>query len=86
VVEQKPVEEDFVGILQGAQINVPLQVVVFSLIGLVSADDLLLKALDVRRQKSVQAKLASLLLRERRAFVQPWAFEEIHAARGFRQT
>ena len=58
----------------------------YQLVGLVRADGLLIQALDVRRQQAVQAKLAALLLRERRAFVQPWAFEEIHPARAFLQT
>jgi hypothetical protein len=47
---------------------------------------LLLKALDMRWEKSVQAKLASLLLRERRAFVQPLPVEKIHPAREIRRT
>jgi hypothetical protein len=53
VIEQEPVEEDFVRILERAQINVPLQVIVLSFVSLVSTDELLLKALDVRRKKSV---------------------------------
>jgi hypothetical protein len=57
---------------------VSLQVVVLSFVGLVNADDLLLKALDVRWEKSVQAELASLLFRERCAFVHPLAVQEIH--------
>jgi hypothetical protein len=47
---------------------------------------LLFQALDSGRQKSVQAKVASLLLRERRAFVQPLVKDEIHPARQIRQT
>jgi hypothetical protein len=64
---------------------VSLQVIVLSLVGLVSADDLLLKALDLRWEKSVQAQLASLLFRERCAFVQPLAVEEIHPAGDIRK-
>jgi hypothetical protein len=69
VVEEKPVEQDFVAVLQGAQIDVPLEVVVLSLVGLISADYLSIEALDVRRKQSVQAEHASLFLRERRTFV-----------------
>ena len=78
MVEEKPVEEDFVGILQRAQIDMPLQVIVLSLVRLVRAHHLLIEGLDLRRQQSVQAKLASLLFGERRAFVQQRAVEEIH--------
>jgi hypothetical protein len=81
VVGLKPVEEDFVGILQSAQIDVSLQVVVLSLAGLVRAYYLLLKALDMRRQQPVQAKHAPFVRCERGAFVQPLAVQEIHAAR-----
>ena len=81
VVEEKPVEEDFVGILQSAQIDVSLQVVVFSLVGLIRTHHLLIKALDMWRQKSVQSKLAPFVLRERCAFVEPLAVQEIHAMR-----
>jgi hypothetical protein len=80
VVEQQPIEEHFVRILQSAQIDVSLQVVVLSLVGAVSTDDLLINALDVGRQKAVQAELASLLHRKGRAFVQTLAVEEIHPA------
>jgi hypothetical protein len=47
---------------------------------------LLIKPLDLRWEKPVQAKLASFVFRERRAFVQPWAVEEIHPARNIRPT
>jgi hypothetical protein len=62
----------------------PLQVVVFSLVGCVGADRLLLKIFHARRKKPMQAKLASFLFRERGSFVQPLVVEEIHPARGVR--
>src|SRR5208283_831690 len=80
VVEQKPVEKDFVSVLQRAQVDMPLQVVVLSLVSLVGADYLLLDALDMRRQKSVQTESSAFLLRECRAFVQLVAIEKIHSA------
>ena len=86
VVEKKPVKEDLVGVLQGAQVDVPLQVVVFSLVSLISAHDLLVQRLDLRRQKPVQAKLGALRVAERRTFVQQRAIEEIHPARGIGDT
>jgi hypothetical protein len=82
VVAQKPVKEDLVGILQSAQVDVSLQVVVLSLVGLVGADHLLLQSLDVRGQKPVQAKLASFVLCERCTSIQPLAVQEIHPAKG----
>jgi len=86
VVEEQPVEEDFVGILKSAQKDVSLQIVVLSLVSLVSANYLLIKALDVGRKETVQAQLASLLFSERCAFVQPLAVEEIHPAEDIRKT
>src|SRR5215813_4650021 len=56
--------EDFVSILQRAQINVALQVVAFAPVGLVRAHHLFSKALDLRRQQPVQAKRAPFVLRE----------------------
>ncbi len=79
VVEEEPVEEDFVGVLQGAQVDVPLEVVVFPTVGLVGADHLLIQALDLRRQQPVQAEPAPLALRECRALVQGRVVEEIDA-------
>ena len=86
VVEKKSVEEDLVRVLQSAQVDMPLQVVVFSLVSLIGADDLLVKGLDMRRKKPVQAKFCALLFRESCAFVQTLPIEEIHAARNIRPT
>ena len=84
VVEKKPVKEDLVCVLQSPQVDMPLQVVVFPLVGLISAHDLLIKRLDLRRKKTVQAKLGALRVAERRTFVQQRAIEEIHPARTVR--
>jgi hypothetical protein len=86
VSEEKFVEQDFVCILKTAQIDMPLQVVIFSLVSLISTDDLLLKALYLRRKKSVQAKSCSLSLRESCTFVQQRIVEEIHPTRNIRPT
>ena len=48
----------------------PLQVIVFSLEGLVSTDDLLIKGFYMWRKKPLQAKFCALLLGECGAFVQ----------------
>ena len=79
MVEEEPVEEDLVGVLQRAQVDVPLQVVVFAPVGLVGSHRLLVQALDLRRQQAVQAELVPLVLRERSAFVPDRAVEEIDA-------
>ena len=50
VIEEQPVEEDFVGVLESAQIDVALQVVGLPLIRFVRAKRLFLERLDVRRQ------------------------------------
>ena len=62
VVEQQPVEEHLVGVLQVAQVDVPLEVVVLPPVGLVGADHLLVQRLDLRRQQAVQAEAPALLL------------------------
>jgi hypothetical protein len=59
----------------------PLQLVVFTLEGLVSTDGLLIKGFYVWRQKPLQAKFCALLLGECGAFVQGRSVEEIHATR-----
>src|SRR5277367_5992920 len=81
VVEQKPVEEHFVGVLQGAQVDVSLKVVVFSFVGLVGADHLFLKAFYVWRQKSMQSERVSFFFRERRSLVQHLAAKQVHSTR-----
>jgi hypothetical protein len=50
MVEWRPVEEDFISILQRAQIKMLLQAIVFSLVGPIGPRQLLLNALDVQRQ------------------------------------
>jgi len=56
-----------------------LEVVVLSLVGLVCARCLVVETLDLRRQKSVQAEGGAFLIRERGAFVQTLAVQELHA-------
>ena len=43
MAEEKSVKEHLVGVLQSTQIDVPLQVVLFSLVSFISANDLLLQ-------------------------------------------
>jgi hypothetical protein len=69
VLEKKSIEEDLVVILQSAQIYVPFQIVLLSRVGLMRSRDLLLQGFNTRRKQSVQPKLSSLYIAERRAFV-----------------
>jgi hypothetical protein len=48
--EKKSIEEDLVIVLQSAQINVTLQIIVFSRVGLICSRNLLLQCFDVRRK------------------------------------
>ena len=84
MVEKKPVEEDLVRVLQGAQVDVAFQVVVFSSVGFIGPHDLLVKRLYLRRQEPVQRERCALRVAERYTLVQQRAIEEIHPARGIR--
>ena len=70
VIEQEPVEENLVGVLQSAQLDVALQVVVLAVTGLVGANHLVVEGLDMGRQAPVQAEAAPFLLLERGALVE----------------
>ena len=81
VIEEQPVEENFVRVLERAQIDVALEVVRLSLVGLVRAYRLLIKRLHVRWQEAVQAERCPFRVRERRALVEALAVEKVHATR-----
>jgi len=85
VIEKKRVEEYLVRVLQSSQVNVPLEVVVFSLVSLVSTYDLLVECLYVRRKKTEQTKKCALFLGESCAFIQQRCIEQIHPARNPRR-
>src|ERR1700757_2227241 len=86
VVEKKPVEEDLVRVLQRTQVNVPLQVVSFSFVRLIGADDLFIKLFYLGWKKPVQAKFRTLIACKGCALVQNLPIEEIHAQRNIRPT
>jgi hypothetical protein len=56
VVEKEPVKEHLIRVLQSPQIDVPLEVVVLSLVSLVSAHDLLFQCFYMGRKKPEQTK------------------------------
>ena len=70
MIQQEPIKQHLVGILQRTQVDVAFEVVIFSLICLVGADDLFVQRLDKRRQKAEQAQASPLLGSERRTFVE----------------
>src|SRR5882724_10557520 len=70
VVKKEFVEENFVCVLKGSQINVPLQVIGFSLESFIGAERLLIQCLCLRRKQANETKLRPLAGAERRAFVQ----------------
>ena len=79
VVEEQPVEEDLVRVLERAQVDVPLEVVGLSRVRFVSARHLLVERFDVRRQEALQSEVASLVLGERRALVHERQIEDFRA-------
>jgi len=50
VVEKEPVKQDLVCVLEGSQVNMPFQVIRFSLKGFVCPSHLLIKSLYLRRK------------------------------------
>jgi hypothetical protein len=80
VIEKEFVEEDLVRVLKGAQIDMELEVIVFSLVRLISAHGLLFECLYIRWKKAVEAKRGALLPGKRCTFVQRLLVEEIHPA------
>jgi len=80
VIEEESVKEDFVGVLKSSQVNVALQVIALSFEGSIRANDLLADVFDMRRKKTMETQISSLLVRKCRPFVQPWTVEEIRPA------
>ena len=82
VVEQQPVEEHLVRVLEIAQEDVAREVVVLAPVGLVGAGDLLVERLDVGRQQPLQPVAAPLVLGERRSLVQRRGVDDLGAGQG----
>ena len=79
VLQQQRVEQDLIRVLQGSEINVPLEVFVLASIRLVGANQLLVERLDHRRQQPVQPKVTALGLRKGRPLVQSGTVEQADA-------
>ena len=70
VIKKKSVKEHFVRVLERSKINVPFQVIWFSLESFIGAERLLIQCLFLWRKQAVETKLLALVGAERRAFVQ----------------
>jgi len=78
VVDQESIEQDLVVVLEGPQVDVPLEVVRLALVGLVGSDHLLVERLDLRGQQGVESEGRPLLVRERGPFVEERGVQEVH--------
>jgi len=67
--EKQPVKENFVGVLELAEVDVALEIVVLAKIGFVGAGGLLFDGFDDGWKKAVEAKSLPFRESERRAFV-----------------
>jgi hypothetical protein len=79
--EEEPIEENFIGVLKLAEIDVAFEVVRFERKSLIGSDVLVIKGFDNWRKKSVEAETLALVFGEGGAFVQARIVEEIHAAK-----
>jgi hypothetical protein len=79
--EEEPIEEDFIGVLKLAEIDVAFEVVRLERKSLIGADALVVKGFDNRRKKTVETETLTLVFGEGGAFVQGRIVEEIHAAK-----
>ena len=76
VVQEQPVEQDLVGVLKLAEIDMPFEVGRLVPIGLVGTGRLLLQRLLVRRQQAEEAECTPFFRRERGPLVEQGAFEQ----------
>ena len=81
VVQEQAVEENFIGVLKLAKIDITLQVVRLERESFIGADALFVERLDDGRQKAVEPKGFALVFREGRAFVQDRIVEQVHTAK-----
>jgi hypothetical protein len=79
VLEQQPVEEHLVGVLQGTQVDVPLQVVALPLVGTIGPAHLLGEGFQLGREEPVEAEPDPLLLGEGGALVEQLVVQQVHS-------
>jgi hypothetical protein len=68
--EEQPIEENFIGVLKLAEIDVAFEVVRFERKSLIGTDALVVKGFDNRRKKTVEAETLALVFGEGGTFVQ----------------
>jgi len=73
--EKQPVKENFVGVLELAEVDVALEIVVLAKIGFVGAGGLLFDGFDDGREEAVEAKGLALRKSEGSTFVQCGNFQ-----------
>jgi len=81
VVEEQAVEENFIGVLKLAKIDVALEVVGLERKGLVGANALIVERFDDGREKAIQAEEIALGFGEGSAFIERGIVEKIHSAK-----
>jgi hypothetical protein len=81
MVEKQPVEENFVGVLELAEVDVTLEIVGLAEIGFVSTRGLFFDGFDHGREEAVEAQGLALWKSEGRAFVECGNFQERLAAK-----
>jgi hypothetical protein len=79
--EEELIEENFIGVLKLAEIDVAFEVVRFERKSLIGTGALVVKGFDNRRKKTDEAEPLTLVFGEGRAFVQGRIVQEIHAAK-----
>ena len=80
VVEEQTIEEDFVGVLQLAKIDVAFEVVRLEGKSLMSAEALIVERFDDGRKKAVQVEGFALLVCKGGSLVERRIVEQVHAA------
>jgi hypothetical protein len=76
MVEKQAIEKNLVGVLELAEINVTLEIVMLAEISFVGASRLFFDSFDHRREKAIKAEGLALLRGEGSAFVQPRSLQE----------
>ena len=79
VVEEEPIEEDFVRVLQRTQVDVTFEVVAFALIRLVRACGLLVERFDRWWQEAIETEVRPFLVRKCRTGVDSRIGQELVA-------
>jgi hypothetical protein len=75
MIEKQAIEENFVGVLKLAEIDVALEIVRFQGKSLIGANALIVERLDDGRKKAVEAETLALVFGESGALVEGWIVE-----------